>query len=84
VRRDILINAELADATKSRPSTRKMRENKIQSAFENKAEPEFVEKTIKSFVHASIPSRPRPSQARYQTFRVAPEQTLAVSSSSLG
>jgi len=33
------IKAELADATKSRPSTRKTLENKIQSAFENKAEP---------------------------------------------
>jgi hypothetical protein len=39
VERDILIKAVLADATKPRPSTRKTLENKIQSAFENKAEP---------------------------------------------
>jgi hypothetical protein len=49
-----LIKAELADATKSRPSTRKTLENKIQSAFENKADPEFIEKTIKAFVQSGI------------------------------
>lgn len=49
-----LIKAELTDATKSRPSTRKTLENKIQSAFENKAEPEFIEKTIKTFVKDGI------------------------------
>lgn len=49
-----LIKAELADATKPRPSTRKTLENKIQSIFENKAEPEFIEKTIKSFVQSGI------------------------------
>jgi hypothetical protein len=48
------IKAELSDATKSRPSTRKTLENKINSAFENKAEPEFIEKTIKSLVQAGI------------------------------
>ena len=48
------IKAELADATKSRPSTRKKLENKIQSAFENKAEPEFIEKTVKSLVQTGI------------------------------
>ena len=52
--RDILIKAELADATKSRPSTRKKLENKIQSAFENKAKPEFFEKTIKTFIQPGI------------------------------
>jgi len=49
-----LIKAELADAAKSRPSTRKTLENKIQSAFENKAEPEFIEKTIKSYVQSGM------------------------------
>ncbi len=49
-----LIKAELADATKSRPSTRKTLENKIQSAFENKAEREFIEQTIKTFVQAGL------------------------------
>ena len=48
------IMTELADATKSRPSSRKTLENKIQSAFENKAKPEFIEKSIKAFVHAGI------------------------------
>lgn len=48
------IKAELADATKPRPSTRKTLENKIQSAFENKAEPEFVAKTIKTFIQDGI------------------------------
>jgi len=48
------IKAELADATKPRPSTRKTLENKIQSAFENKAEPEFVAKTIKAFIQDGI------------------------------
>jgi len=48
------IKAELADATKPRPSTRKTLENKIKSAFENKAEPEFIERTIKTFVKAGI------------------------------
>ena len=49
-----MIRAELADATKPRPSTRKTLENKIKSAFENKAEPEFIEKTIKAFVQTGI------------------------------
>jgi hypothetical protein len=48
------IKAELEDASKSRPSTRKTLENKIQSAFENKAEPEFIEKSIKSLVQSGI------------------------------
>jgi hypothetical protein len=48
------IKDELADETKSRPSTRKTLENKIQSAFENKAEPEFIEKTIKSLIQAGL------------------------------
>jgi len=37
-----------------RPSTRKTLENKIQSAFENKADPEFIEKTIKTLVQSGI------------------------------
>lgn len=48
------LGAELADATKSRPSTRKTLENKIQSVFDNKAEPDFIEKTIKTFVQSGI------------------------------
>jgi hypothetical protein len=48
------IKAELADETKTRPSTRKTLENKIQSAFENKAEPEFIEKTIMSLIQAGL------------------------------
>lgn len=48
------IKVELADATKPRPSTRKTLENKIQSAFENKAEPELIKKTIKAFVQDGI------------------------------
>ena len=48
------IKDELADESKSRPSTRKTLENKIQSAFENKAEPEFIEKTIKSLIQAGL------------------------------
>ena len=43
-----------ANVTSSAPSTRKTLENKIQSAFENKAEPEFIEKTIKSLIQAGI------------------------------
>ncbi|MEO8614195.1 MAG: PIN domain-containing protein [Luteolibacter sp.] len=48
------IKTELEDTTKSRPSTRKTLENKIRSAFENKAEPEFIEKSIKSLVQSGI------------------------------
>jgi PIN domain len=48
------IKAELASATNNRPSTRKTLVNKISSAFEHKAEPEFIENTIKSFVHAGL------------------------------
>lgn len=48
------IKAELADATKPRPSTRKTLVNRIKSAFENNAEPDFIEHTIKTFIHAGI------------------------------
>lgn len=48
------IKDELADETKSRPTTRKTLENKIKSVFENKAEPEFIEKSIKSFIQAGL------------------------------
>ncbi len=48
------IKSELSDTTKTRPSTRKTLENKIKSAFENRAEPEFIEKTIKTFVQAGL------------------------------
>lgn len=44
------IRAELTDAARSRPSTRKTLENKIRSAFENQVDAEFVAKTIDSFV----------------------------------
>jgi hypothetical protein len=49
-----LIKAELACATNNRPSTRKTLVNKINSAFEHKAEPEFIENTIKTFVQAGL------------------------------
>ncbi len=49
-----LIKAELASATNNRPSTRKTLVNKIQSAFEHKAEPDFIENTIKRFVQAGL------------------------------
>lgn len=48
------IKDELEDATKPRPNTRKTLENKIQSVFENKAEPELIEKTIKTFIQAGL------------------------------
>ncbi len=48
------IKDELADDTKSRPTTRKTLENKIKSVFENKAEPEFIDKTIKSFIQTGL------------------------------
>lgn len=48
------VKQELADPTKSRPTTRKKLENKIQSAFDNKAEPEFIEKAIKSLIQAGL------------------------------
>lgn len=49
-----LIKAELSDITKSRPTTRKTLVNKIQSVFENKAEAEFIEKSIKTLIQAGI------------------------------
>jgi hypothetical protein len=49
-----LIKAELECATKNRPSTRKTLVNKINSAFAHKAEPEFIENTIKTFVQAGL------------------------------
>jgi hypothetical protein len=49
-----LIKVELASATNNRPSTRKTLVNKISSAFENKAEPEFIENAIKSFIQAGL------------------------------
>lgn len=48
------IKAELEDPTKSRPTTRKTLENKIQSALENKADPDLIEKSIKSFIQAGL------------------------------
>lgn len=48
------IKAELSDPSKPRPSTRKTLENKIQSAFEKKADIEFVEKTILGFTQDGI------------------------------
>jgi hypothetical protein len=48
------IKAELASATNSRPSTRKTLVNKISSAFEHKAEPEFIENAIESFIQAGL------------------------------
>lgn len=45
---------ELADVPQSRPSTRQGLENKIRSTFENNATPEFIEKTIRSFIQAGV------------------------------
>ena len=62
-----LIKAELADATKPRPSTRKTLENKIKSAFENNADPEFIGKTIKSFVHDGLLDFTETDQVKYKS-----------------
>jgi hypothetical protein len=48
------IKAELADASKARPSTRKTLENKIRSAFGNKVGAEFIDEAIKTLVHDGI------------------------------
>lgn len=50
----LAIKAELSDATKPRPGTRKTLENKIKAAFENQIEPELVERTIKNLIHSGI------------------------------
>jgi hypothetical protein len=52
--RIILIKAELEDASKSRPSTRKKLVNRIQTAFNHQADPEFIESTIEGFVRSGI------------------------------
>jgi hypothetical protein len=59
------IKAELADDTKPRPATRKTLENKIRSAFENNAEPEFIGKTIKSLVQAGVLDFTETDKIRY-------------------
>ena len=46
--------AELEDTDKSRPSTRRKLENKINSVFENKADPDFVGKAIASIIQSGI------------------------------
>lgn len=46
--------AELKDPTKPRPATREKLENRVRSYFGNQAEPEFIEKTITTFVQAGI------------------------------
>jgi hypothetical protein len=48
------LRVELEDGAKSRPGTRKKLENRILSAFGNKVEPAFIEKTIKNLVHSGI------------------------------
>ena len=48
------IKNELADVTRSRPGTRQGLENKIRSTFENNTTPEFIAKTIQSFIHAGV------------------------------
>ena len=48
------IKNDLADVTRSRPGTRQGLENKIRTAFGNNATPEFIEKTIRSFIQAGI------------------------------
>jgi hypothetical protein len=45
---------ELSNANHSRPCSRQGIENKIRSCFENKATPEFIEKTIHSFIQAGL------------------------------
>ena len=50
------IRNELADVSRSRPSTRKTLENKIRSSFEGNATPEFIDKTIQSFIQAGVRS----------------------------
>jgi hypothetical protein len=49
-----MIKAELQDSTKPRPSTRKTLENRIKSVFENKADPGFIEKAVKTLVQIGI------------------------------
>lgn len=49
-----LIQAELEDASKPRPATRKKLENKIKSVFENVAEPAFVEKAIATWIQSGL------------------------------
>ncbi len=61
------IKAELSDPSKPRPSTRKTLENKIQSAFEKKADPEFVEKTILGFTQDGILTIGENSKITYKT-----------------
>lgn len=48
------IKDELADVTRSRPTTRQSLENKIRSILESNVTPEFIEKTIQSFIHAGL------------------------------
>lgn len=48
------LKAELSDATKGRPRTRKKLENKIKSTYGNQAAPELVERTIKNLVQSGI------------------------------
>lgn len=45
---------ELADVTGSRPGTLEGLKNKIRTAFQNNTTPEFIEKTIQSFVQAGV------------------------------
>lgn len=45
---------QLVNATCSRPSTRTKLENKIKALFDNKAEPEFLERTIAKFVKEGV------------------------------
>jgi hypothetical protein len=48
------IKNDLADVTRSRPGTRQGLENKIRTAFGNNTTPEFIEKTIQSFIQAGV------------------------------
>jgi hypothetical protein len=45
---------ELENTTQPRPATRKTLENKIRSTFENQASPEFIEKTVQTFIQLGI------------------------------
>ena len=48
------LRSELTDPSKSRPATRKTLENKILSAFDQQATPEFIEKTISTFIKTGL------------------------------
>jgi hypothetical protein len=48
------LRVELANSAKPRPATRRTLENRINSAFENKVAPDFIEEAIEAFVQTGI------------------------------